>query len=197
MILLARAIVRVLAFALLVVLAVAGLAIAVFSIQGGTTTLSLPHLVKILHLAGLRDKVGAFFDSLAASGPVAIIALLCGLGAVLLGLLLLAGLLAPRRERLVTLRDDKEGSIAARRRVLGRLGQSLTEGTRGVTGAKVRARPARRSGGKLAVRATRSRTTSAKDVRGRVEEALKPLTDPWDLKAKVGVRLGKAGTRVE
>lgn len=197
MILLARGLVRVLAFVLLVVLAVVGLAIAVFSIQGGTATLSLPHLATILHLAALRDKVGTFLDSLAASGPVAIVALLCGLGAVLLGLLLLAGLLAPRRERLVTLRDDADGSIAARRRVLARLGQSLTEGVRGVTGAKVRARPARRRGGTLAVRATRSRTASADEVRGRVEESLGPLTDPWDLKAKVGVRLGEGAARVE
>lgn len=197
MILLARALVRVLAFVLLVALAVAGLAVAVFSIQGGTSTLSLPHLAKILHLSGLRDKVGPFLDSLAASGPVAIVALLCGLGAVLLGVLLVAGLLAPRRERLVTLRDDEEGSIAARRRVLGHLGQSLAEGTRGVTEAKVRARPARFRGGRLAVRATHSRTTSADDVRTRVAESLAPLTEPWDLKARVGVRLGEGRARVE
>lgn len=197
MVLLARALVRILAFVLLVVLAVAGLAIAVFSIQGGTATLSLPHLAEILSLASFRDTVGTFLDSLAASGPVAIIALVCGLGAVLLGLLLLAGLLAPRRERLVTLRDDKEGLVTARRRVLGRLGAVLTEGTPGVTDAKVRARPTRRGGGRLAVRATRSRTASADEVRGRVEEALAPLTEPWNLKAKVGVRLGEGAARVE
>lgn len=197
MILLLRALVRILAFVLLVVLAVAGLASAVFSIQGGTATLSLHYLSGLVGLPSLRDTVGDFLGSLEASGPTAIVALLAGLGAMLLGLALLAGLLVPRRERLVTLRDEDEGSIAARRRVLAQLGESLARGAGGVTEAKVRARPSRTGGGRLAVRATRSRSAPPEEVRKRVEQALAPLTEPWELKARVATRLGQPRARVE
>ncbi|HEY6396311.1 MAG TPA: hypothetical protein VIX82_02540, partial [Solirubrobacteraceae bacterium] len=95
MILLARALVRLVSFLLLVILAVAGIVLAVFCIDTGTSGPSLGKLASILHLGSVRDTVGHWLAQLEASGSVAVIAGLCGLGAILLGLLLLAGLLVP------------------------------------------------------------------------------------------------------
>ena len=134
MIALARVLVRLVAFLLLVLLAVAGLAVAVFSIDTGTTGPSLGRLAELLHLASLRDTVGAWLDQLEASGSVAVVGGLCGLGAVLVGLVLLAGLLVPRRERLITMPSAVSGDLAARRRPLAQVAQTLAEQARGVRG---------------------------------------------------------------
>lgn len=195
MILLARALVRVVTFLLLVVLAVAGLVLAVFCIGTGTTGPSLGGLADLLQLSALRDTIGGWLDQLAASGPVAAVAALCGLGAILLGLLLLAGLLVPRRERLVTLASTEHGTVAARRRPLAQAATALVEQVRGVTGARVRVRPRRRAGGRLAVRASQSRPADADQLRGAVREQLTGLTDPFKLKARVDV--ARHGSRVQ
>jgi hypothetical protein len=190
MILLARALVRLVSFLLLVLLAVAGLALAVFCIDTGTTGPSLGSLAKLLHLASVRDAVGGWLGQLEASGPVAVTAALCGLGAIALGMLLLAGLLVPRRERLVTLAADNHGTLAARRRPLGQAAQALVEQVRGVSEAKVRVRARRTSGGRLSVRAERPRRAEARQVRTAILEQLSSLTDPFKLKARVDVRRG-------
>lgn len=103
MIVLARALVRLISFLLLVILAVAGIALAIFCIGTGKTGVSLGELASLLHLESLRSTVGSWLGQLQESGPIAGIAALAGLGAILLGVLLLAGLLVPRRERLVAL----------------------------------------------------------------------------------------------
>ena len=55
-----RAIVRLVAFVLLVVLAVCGLAIAVFAIGGSRSgDFNLPGLARLVHLGDLRDQVGS------------------------------------------------------------------------------------------------------------------------------------------
>jgi len=195
MILLARALVRLVSFLLLVILAVAGIVLAVFCIGTGTSGPSLGKLASILHLATVRDTVGHWLAQLEASGSVAVIAGLCGLGAILLGLLLLAGLLVPRRERLVTLASDREGTLAARRRPLGQAAQTLVEQVRGVTQARARVRPRRRTGGRLRVRASRTRTADPTQVRGAVHEQLRELTDPFTLSARVEV--ARKGSRVQ
>ena len=105
-----------------------------------------------------------------ASGPIALVAALSGLGAVLLGLLLMAGVLVSRRERLVTLAEGQRGSLAARRRPLAQAATALVEQVRGVTEARVRMRPRRTGGGRLAVRASQSR---------RVEARHWCLPSPW------------------
>ena len=125
MILLARALVRVISFVLLVILAVAGLVLAVFCISTGTSGPSLGGLAHLLDLGSLRDTVGSWLGQLEASGAVAGIAAVCGLAAMLLGLLLLAGILVPRRERLVTLASGEHGTIAARRRPLAQAATAL------------------------------------------------------------------------
>jgi hypothetical protein len=195
MILLARALVRLVSFLLLVILAVAGIVVAVFCIGTGTSGPSLVKLASILHLASVRDTIGHWLGQLEASGSVAVLAGLCGLGAILFGLLLLTGLLVPRRERLVTLASDGEGTLAARRRPLGQAAETLVEQVRGITQARARVRPRRRAGGRLRVRASRTRTADPTQVRAAVNEQLRELTDPFTLTARVEV--AREGARVQ
>ena len=196
MILLARALVRLVSFVLLVVLALAGLVLAVFCIATGTSGPSLGGLASLLDLSALRDtrrQLG--WSSFEAPGPAAVIAAVGGLGAILLGLVLLAGILVPRRERLVTLSSDERGTLAARRRPLAQAATALVEQVRGVTAARVRVRPRRRGGGRLAVRASRTRRADAEQVKAAVGEQLSGLTDPFKLKARVDVP--RRGARVQ
>ena len=195
MILLARGLVRMVTVLLLLLLALAGLALAIFSIGTGPSGLSLSGLADLLALDALRDAVGDWLGRLEAPGPVAAIALLCGLGAMLLALVLIAGIVVPRRERLVTLASDDRGTLASRRRALGQAATALVEQTRGVTGARVRVRPYRRAGGRLRVRAERARPTDPRELEGSVRSALRQLTDPFKLKARVDV--ARRGARVE
>jgi len=187
MILLARALVRLVSFLLLVILAVAGIVVAVFCISTGTSGPSLGKLASILHLASVRDTVGHWLGQLESSGSVAVLAGLCGLGAILFGLILLTGLLVPRRERLVTLASDGDGTLAARRRPLGQAAETLVEQVRGITQARARVRPRRRAGGRLRVRASRTRTADPTQVSAAVNEQLRELTDPFTLTARVEV----------
>ena len=187
MILLARALVRLVSFLLLVILAVAGIVVAVFCIGTGTSGPSLGKLASILHLASVRDTVGHWLGQLESSGSVAVVAGLCGLGAILFGMLLLTGLLVPRRERLVTLASDGDGTLAARRRPLGQAAETLVEQVRGITHARAHVRPRRRAGGRLRVRASRTRTADPTQVSAAVNEQLRELTDPFTLTARVEV----------
>jgi hypothetical protein len=195
MILLARALVRLISFVLLVILAVAGLALAIFCISTGTSGPSLGGLAHVLDLGSLRDTVGSWLGQLEASGEVAGIAAVCGLAAMLLGLLLLAGILVPRRERLVTLASGEHGTITARRRPLAQAATTLAQQVRGVTEARVRVRRRRRSGGRVAVRASRTRRSDPEEVQGAVREQLRGLTEPFKLTARVDV--ARRGARVQ
>jgi hypothetical protein len=135
---------------------------------------------------------------LEAPGGVAVMSALTGAGVVLLGLSLVSAVLVPRRERPVVLpRPSDGGSIDARRGALGHAAQALTEQARGVTSAKVRVRPGRRSGGRLSVRADRPSTATPPTVRAAVEERLEPLTGPFALRARVTSRPGARGSRVQ
>lgn len=192
-----RLLTRVLAFLVLLALALAGLAAAAFSVQGDKETLSYHNLASLGGLPQARDAVAGWFAQIGADGPLAIVALLCGLGAVLLGVLLLVGVLVPRRERLVLLEQRDAGALNTRRRPLAGAARALAEQARGVTEAKVRARPRRRGGGTLRVRADRTRQTDAAQLRRAVEEQLKPLTEPFGLRARVASRVGGRGSRVQ
>ena len=133
MILFSRAVARLLAFLLLVALAVVGLAAAVFCIGKGTDTLSLHNLADIVALPQARDQVASFLATLEAPGSTAVLSALGGLAAMAVGLVLLIGVLVPRRERLVSLTRTPDGTIAARRRPLGQIAEALVEQGRGVT----------------------------------------------------------------
>ena len=195
MILLARLLVRVLSFLLLAALAIAGLAAAVFCIQGGTNTLSLDTLAELVQLPDVEGAVGPWLDQLEAPGTMPIAAL-CALGAILLGLLLLAGVLVPRRERLLTLHSGDDGTIGARRRGFAQVATALVEQARGVTGVRVKARPGRRGGGRLRVTAEHTRNVERGQVERAVQERVGPLAEPFGLKTQVRPRLGGRGSRV-
>lgn len=195
MIVLARILARVVGFLACVVLAVGGLVLAVFCIGTGTHGPSLGGLARLLSLHSVRDSVGSWLTRMEAPGSVAVIAGLCGLGAIALGLLLIVGVLVPRRERLVQLAEDDRGTLAARRRPLAQVATALVEPVRGVTEARVRVRPFRRTGGRLSVRASRATHADADEVRRGVTEQLDSLTAPFKLKARVDVP--RRGARVE
>lgn len=185
-----RALVGVVAFLLLLLLALLGLGAALGAIDPAGAA-------RVVGLPAVRDAVGAWLDGLEGSGPDDTVSALSAAGAVLLGLALLAGALVPRRERLVRLRATDLGTLAARRRALGTVAQALAEQTNGVTEARVKVRPRRRRGGRLRVRATRPRPADDRAVRGEIKERLRPLTGPFALKASVRTRVGDRGARVQ
>jgi len=189
-VILLRALVRVVSFLLLVVLALAGLAAAVAMIDPGG-------LAGAVGLPRVRDTVGNWLDALGGPGAIDLASVLGGVLAVLLGLALLAGLLIPRRERLLVLRSGSAGTIAARRRALAQVATALVEQTRGVTEAKVKARPHRRRGGRLRVRAARPRPAPAREVERAIAGHLEGLTGPFALKARIHTHTGERGSRVQ
>jgi hypothetical protein len=169
---LARAIARLIGFLLLVALAVAGLAAAVFCIGTGTSGPSLGRLASLVHAPELRDSLGGWLGQLEAPGSIAVVAALAGLGAMLLGLVLVIGVLVPRRERLVVLAHDDGGTLAARRRPLAQAAE---------------VRPRRTRGGRLRVRATRPRPADPGEVRAAVEHELNELTGPFALSTRIQI----------
>lgn len=195
MIVVARGLVRLVGLVALLALAAAGLVLAVFCIGTGPSGPTLEQLAKLVHLASLRATVGHWLGQLEAHGSVAVIAGACGFGAILFGLLLLAGVLVPRRERLVTLSRGEPGVVAARRRPLAQAATTLVEHVRGVTEARVRVRPMRTTGGRLSVRASRTLRADPEQVQAEMREALGGLTGPFKLKARFQLR--RRGPRVE
>jgi len=184
-------------FLLLVILALAGLAAAVFSLQGGEETLSYHNLAHLLHLDDLDAELGAWLSALEADGPTAAIAALAGAGAVVLGIALLVGALVPTRERLIILRRDQRGDVAARRRAVGQAAAALAEQSRDVMSAKAKVRPRRRgAGGNLRVTANHARTVGNREVAAAVRERLDALADALSLHVRVRGRVPRRGGRV-
>jgi hypothetical protein len=198
MTLLARALARLVSFVLLIVLAAAGLAIAVFSIDTGRHGPSLARLAADLHLYVARHAVGHWLGRLESGSAVALVAALCGLAAILLGLLLLTGLLAPQRERLITLSSSESGTLAARPRPLAAVAQALAEQARGVTVAKAAVRRyRRRDGARLRLRVSHPTkpAESVDAVRESVLGEVRELTDAFALTPRVEV--ARRGPRVQ
>lgn len=194
--LLGRLLTRLLGILLLALLALAGLAAAVFCIQSGHGTVSLPSLASDLHLADLRGTIATFLHRLEARGPSATVAALSGGGAILLGIVMIASLV-PRRERLIVLSESENGVIAARRRVLAQAATALARQPRMVTGARARARPSRRkAGGRLRVRVDQSGDSPNAEVTRAVIAALQPLSESLPLRVRVRARKRRPAGRV-
>jgi hypothetical protein len=193
-----RVLARIVVLVLLVALSLVGLAVAVFSIQGGDRPLSPPGLAEQALLPEAEDEVGGYLGQLEAPGPLAKRSALAGAGAVLAGILLLLGVLAPRRERLVVFHEGAQGRLAARRRPLAGAAEALAVRVRGVTTAKARVRPpGRMRGGELRMRVSRRRDQQDREVEQRVHGALAPLVGPARVRPRVEARAGKRGARVE
>ncbi len=193
-----RAVARFLVLLLLVALALVGLAIAVFSIQGGDKPLSLPGLAEHIRLPEVEETVGDYLNQLEADGPLAKASALAGAGAVLAGILLLLGVVAPRRERLIIFDSSEAGRLAARRRTLAGVAEALAEQARGVTAAKASVRPrGRLRRGRLRMTVSHPRNYEDLEVEERVVSALSPLVNSSRLTPRVKARVGTRGARVE
>jgi hypothetical protein len=183
----------------MLVLALFGLAVAMYCVDA-LVGLGSVRPDRLLGLPGVRRHVGRFLDQVAAPGSTAGLALLCGLGAMLLGIVLLIGALGSRKQRLVMLdQDPQTGAAAARRRPLGDMARSLAESAPGATRVKRPKFSLSRHGtrGTLTVTATRARTTDPRELGTAIEQAVKPITEPFDLKPRVRVRLGENENRVQ
>lgn len=195
---LARALARLLGLLLLAVLALAGLTVAVFSIQGGHGTLSLPGLAAGLHLTAVRTTVASSLHSLEDHGAIRVDVALWGAGALTLGVVILTGSLVAPRERLILIARNKNGTISARRRALSQAGVALAEEPRSVLGAKARARPWRRSpGGLLRLRVEHPAHTTDREAKRIVVAALEPLTDSLPIRARVSARAARGARRAK
>lgn len=194
----ARVLARAVGVLALLVLALTGAALAIFSIQGGTATLSLPNLAELLGLSSLRDSVADLLGAVEADGPLALLSALGGIGAILIGALLVIGALTRQRERLFESAADaegEEGRISARPRPLASAAAELARGTEGITAATARARLSRR-GGRIRVDALH-RGQGAEALQGRVDAAVAPLRMPFGADTRVGLSQAGKGNRVE
>jgi hypothetical protein len=189
---------RLVTLALLVALSLCGLAIALFAI-GWTASgdFNLPGLAKLVHLPQLRTDVGDLLRRLEASGSVAGVAALCGLGALVIGLVLLLGIAFGRRGRLAILEKNDDGILAARPRVLGRVAGAMAEQARGVTATKVKVRVGRRGAVRIGVQASHSRADRPQEVQTQTSAALAPLTETFQIRAQVHPKVAKHEPRVQ
>ncbi len=197
--LLLRTVVRVVEVLWMLALALLGLGLAMYCFDG-FISLGAARPDRLLKLPSVRRHIEHFLAQLTASGPTAGLALLCGLGAMALGLLLLAGTLRSSKQRLAVLEQDAEnGMLAARSRTLGEMSRALAEQTPGATSVK---RPKvalsrRGTGGRLLVAASRARTADRREVERAVKQQLEPISTPFRLRPRVRVRSGKRGERVQ
>ncbi|MGN6168297.1 MAG: hypothetical protein ACTHQQ_09020 [Solirubrobacteraceae bacterium] len=195
---LAARMVLVLGFLLLLTLALVALAAAIFEIDGGHGSVSLAHLATLIHLPDLRHYVGVYLQRLEAPGVVAWVSVGAGVGAVVLGLLLLVAVLVPRRERLIPLTETGIGPMWGRRRAVGQIAAALAEQPRSVTSARARARPRRgRHGGTVRVRATREARRERRQTEQEIHARLASLSEPFDLTTSVDARRVDKGRRVQ
>ena len=158
--LLLRVLARLVGIIWMVALALLGLGLALYCVDA-VINLGSARPDRLIGLSSIRGHLGHFVDQLAASGPTAGLALLCAIGAMLLGVLLLIGLLAPRKQRLAVLeRDTNHGTLAATPRTLRTMSRALAEQTPGATGVtRPRLALSRRGNhGRLKVTASRAST---------------------------------------
>lgn len=182
----ARALTRLVALVVLPVLGLVAAAFAVAAIAGGSSARSLAESVQ---LTAAWREVGTFLSETAPSGGTTV--LVAAAGAVIGGIVLLIGALAPARERELRLGGDPDTTV--RRRALRGAIASLAGSARGTTGTRVRLRTRRlRSGGRLRVTATRSPRAQADPIRQALDERVAPLAAAFSLRTKITARVGRS-----
>lgn len=189
--LLLKAFARSVEMALMAVIALIGLGVGLYCLDG-LISLGSARPDRLLHLPRLRFHVGHWLAQIAAPGDTAGLALLGGLVAVILGLLLLVGLLGSRRERLLVLdEDNEEGSLSARPRALSQMFRAEAERAPGVTGVKRPKIGLSRSGrrGRVKLLASRGADPDAETVDTAVHERIDPLSEELGLSSNIRVRL--------
>ncbi|MDQ2894408.1 MAG: hypothetical protein M3Y09_01975 [Actinomycetota bacterium] len=190
--LLFRAVVRLVGLLWMLVLALLGLGVAVYCIDG-FISLGSARPDRLLGLTAVRHHVGRFLNQVGLPGPTAALGLLCGLAAILIGLLLLLGTLRSRKERLVVFERDVSGTLAAKPRTLRAMARALAEQAPGATSiTRPRLTLSRRGNrGRLKVTASRARTSDPQAVQDAINARLEPISDPFALKLRIRVRLGE------
>jgi hypothetical protein len=194
-----RAMARLVGSLLMVLWALLGLGVAAYCLDG-FIGLGSARPDRLLGLPAARRDVGHFLAQLAAPGNTAGLALLCGIGAMLLGLLLLRAILRSSKERLVVLHTDADGAtLAARPRTLRAMARALAEQVSGITNVKRPKLTLSRRGtrGRLKVTASRHRTTGPDEVQRAVTSQLEPLSGPFNLTPRFRVHVGQPGERVQ
>ena len=192
----ARGLARLIALLLSMTLAVAGLAVAVFSVQGGNSTVSLPGLASHARLDDLHARIGVFLEDLQADGPIAKVAALAGAGAVLIGLLLAFGVLARRREHRILMRSDDSGTIAARPRAVSQAAVTVAEQSRDVLHAKAKTTARRGSGGRLRLTVYHAQSTDRAGVTAASHDRMQALTESFSLRLRMREQVPRRGARL-
>jgi hypothetical protein len=196
---LARALSRLVGAMWMLVLALLGLGVALYCLDA-VINLGSIRPDRLLDLASVRRHLGRFLAQIAAPGSTAGLALLGGLGAMAIGVLLLVGTLRSSRQRLAVLdADSGAGTVAARPRVLAEMSRHLAEQTEGAARVKRPRLSLSRGGrrGRLAVRITRTRTSDPRAVRQALTDAVAPVSEPFALKPRVHVKLSDGRGRVQ
>jgi hypothetical protein len=189
--LLLKAFSRLVEMLLMAAIALFGLGVGMYCLNG-LISLGSARPDRLLNLPLVRHDIGHFLAQLAAPGPVAVLALICGVGAVVIGLLLLRGLLGTRRERLLMIEPDPErGDLTARPRTISRMAREVSERTEGVTSVRRPRLHLTRNGrrGKLKVLAARGPGSDAATVDQALHDSVDPITQGLHLAGNLRVRL--------
>jgi hypothetical protein len=183
-ILLLRALSRAVAFVLLVVLAAGCLAAAGFSLPNR----GLSRLGDLVGTGAGAGQSRDFLARLERGDPPAGAAAGAALAAAV-GLVLVAGAVLPRRERMLEMADEDEGRLAARRRPLQSVATALALRPPGVRRARARIRGRyRRRGGRLRVRVGRIPGAPEQPLAEQVRLEVDGLARAFSLRTKVRTR---------
>ena len=189
--LLLKALSRLVEMLLMAVIALIAIGVGLYCLNG-LISLGSARPDRLLHLPTVRRHVGHFLHQLTYPGSLAVLALVCGVVAVIIGLLLLVGLLGSRRERLLVLEHDSDqGDLAARTRTVSQMIRAETLHAPGVTGAKRPKVSVSRTGegARLKVLASRGPDPDAATVDEALHERLDPISEHFHLKPNIRVRL--------
>jgi hypothetical protein len=196
---LARALSRLIGAIWMLAIALFGLGVALYCLDA-VINLGSIRPDRLLDLPSVRRHVGRFLAQIAAPGSTAGLALLCGLGAMAIGVLLLVGTLRSSRQRLAVLDTDSgAGTVAARPRVLAEMSRYLAEQAEGAARVRRPRLSLSRSGrrGRLTVRTTRTRTSDPRVLRQAITDAVAPVSEPFALRPRVSVKLSDGRGRVQ
>lgn len=193
-----KAIARLIGAALMLAIALVGLGVALYCLDG-LVSLGAARPDRLLRLPAVRDHVGSFLDRVGAPGPTAWLALLCGVCAVVIGLLMLLGIFGSGRQRTAVLSDRSEGQLAVSSRALRSMIRALAARADGVTGVNRVwiALRRRRPGGRMRLTVLTNQTSSPDEVRRSVGEAVAAVTGPLRLRTRVRSRPGEPSQRVQ
>ena len=196
---LVRALARLIGAIWMLALALLGIGIALYCLDA-VIKLGSARPDRIVHLSSVSSHVGRFLAQIASPGTTAALALLCGLGAIAIGLLLLIGTLRSSRQRLAVLNaDSATGTVAARSRVLGDMSRHLAQQTDGIARVKRPRLSLSRRGrrGRLKLRSTRTRSSDPQAVTPALTHAVAPISEPFRLKPRVTVTVSDGRGRVQ